>query len=1703
MTEANETARQRLSQVFGFLKALNEHRNPAVRQIREQPWSLWLDDLPEHSAIQRGVVTEDQSDEDADEQLDDSFVLRVRRPKLTSPPSPPADLKPWLLSGWDNPENEEVRVHESKNEVDESDETTIIEFDDDISRVELLDDWSALREEWRINEIPARRAMTVFERLYELHGRIDREAERLDFVLGDGILSWRREDGGVYHPVLLQRVQLVFDPGIPEFTVVDSDYGVELYTGLFQAFSDVDGQDLARCRQECEQGDYHPLAEQSSGFLKRFALALSSKGEAQDEGRPGPESEAPLIGRSPVLFLRMRTQGFNTAIETVIDSIKDRDEFPPGLTNVVGVESPPEWDDESGQPSVSARNSASPDENILFGKEANAEQIRIAQRLNKYGAVLVQGPPGTGKSHTIGNLIGHLLAQKKSVLVTSHTTKALRVLRNHVVEELRPLCVSVLESDLDSRRQLEEAVQGISNRLSDSDADLLDHEADQFATTRSQLIERLDSLHSEMLNARSSEYRDVVLAGKSWHPSQAARLIATGRDTDDWIPGPVAADCPLPLSHSELVELYSTNEGTTREDDRLVEKTLPDVEELLSPAEFEETVTQSEELSDQSTEFDQRYWKSARFTAQNIRQLESLYARFEQSLRKFKEAEQWKLAAIEAGRTGDASRTVWDRLVSHTHTTESVVADAQLDLINFSPEVSTNENLDEQQKIAQEIWTYLATANGLSWMKRTLNPRWNKALQAWSVQGSRPTSAEHFRAVDYQLRIEIARRDLCRLWDGLMHGGGVPLSPEFGPQPEQVCSQFSGAINEALDWWKNVVDALTDELQSFGFDWEGFLNQQPLQVGQYAAMRRTMDAIEQALLPSLNATICRLRATVLRSRLRKSANDLAQYDRPETESLRHAIADSDAEHYQAAWTVLTAAVERRSLSVRRRELLARLEGNPKSHSIAPAWAAAIRRRDGVHGEPGLPGDPDAAWQWRQLNDELDRRQQLDIDELGAQIEDLQRQLAELTIDLIDRRAWSGQVRRTTLTQRQALMGWLDTVRRIGRGYGKRAPRLRLEARRKMGECRSAVPVWIMPLSRIAENFDFHEPQFDVAIIDEASQCDVMALLAFAIARQVVVVGDHEQVSPSAVGQNLDIVENLIKLHLQGIPNSHLYDGRMSVYDLARQSFGGTICLAEHFRCVPDIIQFSNYLSYEGRIKPLRDESTAPITPFVIPYRVEAHSRDGKVNHQEAEVVASLVVAIVESAEYQGQSIGVISLVGDDQALEIERLLRQQLSPEQFDARRIICGNSAQFQGDERDIVFLSMVDTPKGTPLRLRQQPAFQQRFNVAASRARNQMWVIYSLNPDIDLKPADLRRRLIEHALDPKAITRELDAAESKTESEFERQVLTRLIARRFQVTPQWKVGRYRIDLVVEGDGKRLAIECDGDRFHPIEKLPEDMARQAVLERLGWRFVRIRGSRFFRDPDAAMAPVFQRLEQLGIEPLPETLDEEPLDAAEDIIEKLKRRAAALRAEWNADDDDDSPDVDEESGESGDSREARRDVMPDQVDEESGDAEIVFEEAVSTESDANNQLNLFEPELPSEDADSGIVDQHEEHTRENDELTESRELVEQTVSQSGVEDGPETATNDDSEPVHTSQSAGRTYEVESVSADEWFTMAHWAKENGQLTPWERKFCFSQGIRVNKDNPPSEKQAEICRKILQTLCEAGFSSTESDRPNRPR
>jgi very-short-patch-repair endonuclease len=1501
-SEKLRVARDKLTRVFRYLEALNQHRNPAKRQIREQPWSFWLRDLPEHHAIQRGAAKDGptkakngtgQSAEDGA-----NYVLKVQRPRLTRAPEPPDEIAVWLEDGWDDPSNASTAkqtLEESENHA----ERRIAKFTDDPTRTASLERWKLLRDEWVKAEKPARAAMKIFETFYALYGSIDREAERVELILGDGILSWQRTEGGIHHPILLQRLQLQFDAAVPEFTLSEADHPVELYSALFQSMSDVDGRAIGRCREELDEGGFHPLINgATSGFLKRLVVQLSPRGEFLEDRAPNKEAGDPCIGRDPVLFLRARTLGFAAAIEGILADLRTREDLPWSLLNIVGEELPisePRSTDSlaSGVPT---------DGEVLLSKPANPEQIRIAQQLEEHGGVLVQGPPGTGKTHTIGNLVGHLLAQGKSVLVTSHTTKALRMVRYHIVPELRPLCVSVLESDLDSRKQLESAVGSIAERLSRADAGSLEMEAKKLETERLGLLKKLDEVRNQFTDARADEYREITIAGKSWTPADAARQVVQEKDAHGWIPGPVAAVAPLPLSPGELADLYRTGVSISREDENELSGHLPELHDLPRAEEFEGRVSERNRLGMEDLDLRSDLWEQVQNSPEEI---EGLSAALVQEVEPLSGKDKWKLAAVYAGKYGDVHRQPWDQLVSFVRLVHREAANAQESFVKFGPEVSGTSVAKEQERIADEILAHLEDGGKLGSITLFTHKAWSQFLEHAKVNNARPRLPAHFQALRQFFRLKGLREDLGARWDRQVATLGTPHSSEMGEEIEKTQMQYCESIQQCLDWQRNTWLPLQQQLEDLGFRWEKFLAEQPAVVGPEGELARIHMAVTESLLPILDSRFKKLRLLQLEEEFRDLKGRLKLASRVAKASkvigqLLAGVTDENSNRYREAYERLLELKSKQADLDLRRSLLAKLE------TAAPAWAGAIRNRTGLHGRSEPPRDATSAWTWRQLNDELDRRSGVSLEALQAKSEKMREQLHRATVELIDKRSWSSQARRTSSRQRQALVGWLDTIRRIGKGHGIRVSLLRTEAARKMSECRGAVPVWVMPISRVVENFDPRTTRFDVVIIDEASQSDVMALVALYLGKTVLVVGDHEQVSPSAVGQDLGVIQNLIFQYLRGIPNSDLYDGQISIYDLARQSFGGTTCLVEHFRCVPEIIQFSNMISYDGRIKPLRDASRVHLRPHTVAHRVTGSSRDGKVNRQEALAVASLVAAAIEQPEYKnndaGQplSFGVVSLVGDEQAVEIDNLIRAHVSPDRYELHRVLCGNAAQFQGDERDVVFISLVDTAERGSLSLRDQELFKQRFNVAASRARDQMWIVHSLSPNNDLKTDDLRRQLIEHAEDPARLMRALEEKEKRTQSTFEREVMKRLVAAGYRVTPHWRIGTFRIDLVVEGDGKRLAIECDGDRFQSLEKLPEDMDRQSVLERMGWIFTRIRSSEFLPNPARAMKPVFEKLQMLEIPTTGNAVDAEPAGvAAYDLVDRIIRRAEELRRSWS------------------------------------------------------------------------------------------------------------------------------------------------------------------------------------------------------------
>src|ERR1700730_2372116 len=240
----------------------------------------------------------------------------------------------------------------------------------------------------------------------------------------------------------------------------------------------------------------------------------------------------------------------------------------------------------------------------------------------------------------------------------------------------------------------------------------------------------------------------------------------------------------------------------------------------------------------------------------------------------------------------------------------------------------------------------------------------------------------------------------------------------------------------------------------------------------------------------------------------------------------------------------------------------------------------------------------------------------------------------------------------------------------------------------------------MPSWRVAEQLPGEVGTFDLVIMDEASQSDIKEITTLLRGQKVLVVGDDKQVSPTAAFIENAKIDRLERGFLKNQPFKTLLLPGASLYDLAKVMFPDKfIMLREHFRCVEPIIRFSTQFYTEDLI-PLRIPTAHErLDPSVVYIHVPAGPGPGdKINHREAEVIVSEIQRIIETPALarmavtnKWRSIGVISLIGSKQAALINRMLLEVVGEEMILRHRMACGDSAIFQGNERDIMFLSMI----------------------------------------------------------------------------------------------------------------------------------------------------------------------------------------------------------------------------------------------------------------------------------------------------------------------------------------------------------------------------------------------------------------------------
>jgi very-short-patch-repair endonuclease len=1467
LTGTDPTVRPRAVHLLEYLKAVRDLKEQPVGDIadyRDDRW--WAGDIPDHPAC---AVTS----------TGDGPWLRVSKAQVPTPPDSPQEIRPYLQTRVDDPWHQPVfasdfrpRVREQVRQrlntpgppaADRLEAETQLEADRLGSALRSYVDgpWSA----WAELAKPTQRARTLYDRLFELRQRLQRDSALIELVWGHGILCWVAPDGTrIVHPLVTSQVQVAFDSDTGTISVeLEAFVPHRMEIDMLQALR-LPGFDLlVKAQEEFRVSPVGPFDPEAGPLYEKLVATLGQDGQVIEADVPRPAGPVPTITASWALMVRRRSAMYKRFFTSLHDALTSGEmEVPAPLVAVVADE--PGKLDRDALASDDGARSQMP-ERLLMPLPTNPEQEAVARRLAENRGVTVQGPPGTGKTHTIANLISHLVGHGKRVLVTSQKEQALSVLRDKVPESIRDLSVSVLGSSATSLAQLDQSVQAIYEQAVGLDRGPARQRVKDLDERLTQTQREIGALRNRIAASIAREWDSYTMADGSnrpgeysgpatYTPSTLGQWLTDNEAELSYIPDELAPGTSCPLTTAEFTDLFRLARGISKADRAGARLALPPAQDLPAPAALASAAAELRDVRDRLAGTESAISDRLALERLTPDELSALTESVAQATVQLRQLEEPWLAMIRQELRDASFAAMW-------RDQKKAIREGIEELSAYGMRLSGHvvdlpgEGLPTKEllELLGQIRDRYAEGKGIN---KTFQKDLYRTREACRVDQESPTTVEDVDLCIMEARSRRRRYELIRRWNDAVARVGGPLVDAAAGYPEYQLAERVDRIEGAFGWEEGGWDNLRDRLRAAG-------TRAPL-----IPTSRDLAALAE----TLRVAALHVREKQLAGWLDSVGKFLADGKAlPGASYLCAHLLDAFTEQAWERWGQIVDEIRRLNGLVadvaRFDDLVRRLA------QVAPVWARQIF--DSAESETGAETAL-RAWEWRQADTWLRAIMSADNPAvLQRQLEEKMRQESRLTADLAAQSAWLGLADRLTDRERMALTAWVGALRKVGKGYGKYAAHWRAEAQKAMRDAQGAVPVWIMPTHRVVESFDATTARFDVVIVDESSQCDLFGLAALSLADKAVIVGDDKQISPSAIGTEESAVHELIRHYIPDVPQSGLLDIKSSLYDMAKMRFPGVIMLREHFRCLPEIIEFSNGLCYGGKIMPLREQPADPSWRSVVDIFLEDGFREKgtDTNVAEASFIVEKIASLCAEPAYDGKTFGVISLIGDAQAGLIESRLVDRLGEKEMERRQIRCGNAYHFQGDERDVMFLSLVAAAgEGRRIGAMTKEADRQRINVAASRARDQMWCVRSVSLE-ELHPDDMRAALIRHCQNPGLVSAAVEDVEAAGgfDSDFERSVYRRIVARGYRVKTQYHVGRYRIDQVIEGSGasggRRLALELDGDAYHGPDRFEADRDRQAILERLGWTFHRIRGSAYYRDPDEAMSFLWERLENLDIRP--------------------------------------------------------------------------------------------------------------------------------------------------------------------------------------------------------------------------------------------
>lgn len=1316
------------------------------------------------------------------------------------------------------------------------------------------------KEVKKVNEL-IRQYNSIYEVFFELNRRKNEFEEKIEVILGKGLFVYRNKEGSLIRRHIFE-VPIKIDIKQENNTIylrIDKESKANIEYNFLYGFDFriKDRESLLKLKNEYEEKYILKDVINFDEMYEQYLNSTSFKNEyVKDTFYSDVESEkAYIFNKDNIIVRKKQPTLWLEDLNNIVNKIEN-DEFKP--ENVLPYLIIEKEDERIKELLHSENNSESL---VLFPLASNEEQYKVVRQTNNSNLVLVQGPPGTGKSHTIANLISNYISVGKRILVTSEKSKALDVIKEKLPIEIRDLSMTLL-TDTQNNNELSNSIQIVLDKYKDKDY-LYEYQSK---------IENLENRLNETEQSKKNNYNQIIqiLINNSYvYKEEILNLVNINLDNYRLVDIAKYLNYNTKYNYIDDTNNYSNidfNKEFLLEINTII-KDLKEYKGVIVGREYdlpEQIDWDDYELAIENIKnvennqavdglikegIDDRNLKDydirmLAITINTIIRLEKLYGR----------------EYITKNCNYKPRMTKLQFIIDDCKNSKEFFENIETEIVGNSIELKADDKINIS-KALNTIYEALTNDGKISILEKIKYKK--EILQLSNVMVNNKKLDEDITEenlklaiskIKYELKVEKIKNDITstlgesNLWN-------IVNEKEFSRTLEdlieilytflnysQIVSDLKEALNDIFSTNIKVLQYIKNEEYekiyadiTKAIDYSEYINSktsyddklqdlETISVKTYEIFKQIIEAIKDKNIEVFKSE-------------REKIEKIYYIDEKYKELKRKYV--NETQNYPRFINKYISIDEKE-----RGEIIKEFDEILKYYKLKMFFF------------------------YQELNNQK-------FSELLSQREEIQKQEKDIVIKLIEQKSWYNQINSMTNIICKSLAQWLALKTKLGKGTGKRANIIRREMQEQMQIAKEAIPIWIMPLDKVIEQYPYsNKPQFDVIIMDESSQSSIISLTALLRGKKMIIVGDDKQISPISVGVNVESLKALQDKYLSNIGLGVGFDMEMSIYDLAQNLCGSKkVVLKEHFRCLPEIIDFSNRYFYGNHINCLkvRSKENTIKNPVETYYLEDAVVNDAGsnylVNQKEIDKIVEILKSIENNKAYINKDIGIIVLQNSNAQIKgLSTAIWQSFSSDFIKNRKIKIGNSYEFQGDERDVIILSMIVSKKQEDgdtriIKALTTKEFERSFNVAASRAKEQVILVYSIHPN-ELSNDCLRYKLINYY-------NSFNKSESndtyiKFNTDFEKEIYKELKNNKIDITSHLKIGKYEIDFVVnDKNAKKIAIECDGDELKSKEEYEEEMAKQEVLTRCGWKFIRLRASQFYANKDKTVFELINKINSI------------------------------------------------------------------------------------------------------------------------------------------------------------------------------------------------------------------------------------------------